>query len=86
MAKKKRPKTTDLEATIRFWLEDATHQRGLSLYELAREAGITPGQLSRFARHQRSLSLETASKLCEVLGLYLVDRDLVDSLRRSSEE
>lgn len=80
MAKKKQPKATDLEGVIRHKMQAEVQRRGLSLYELANEAGVTPGQLSRFDRAERSLSLETASKLCEVLGLVLVERDLIERI------
>ena len=45
---------------------------GLSLGELGRQAGISTGQLSRFVRGERSLTLESADKLAKVLKLRMV--------------
>ena len=57
----------DLGKAIREGME----RSGLSLQELARQSGVAAGILSRFARGQRDLRLETASKLCAILGLEL---------------
>lgn len=42
-------------------------------YELARAAGVTADMLSRFARKERNLRLDSAGKLAKVLGLTLSD-------------
>jgi plasmid maintenance system antidote protein VapI len=42
-------------------------------YELAQLVGISPTILSRFARQERNLRLDTASKLADVLGLVLTE-------------
>ena len=57
-------------------LIDAIKATGLSQSELARLAGVNQGTLSRFladnVAERRTLSLPTADKLCQVLGLELV--------------
>jgi hypothetical protein len=52
----------------------AMRESGRSLRDLARESGLGAGQLSRFVRRERSLKLPQAAKLCEALGLELVQR------------
>lgn len=42
------------------------------VYALARDAGIQEASLRRFVARQRSLTLESADKLTEALGLKLV--------------
>jgi transcriptional regulator with XRE-family HTH domain len=44
---------------------------GMSLNQLAKATGVNKGQLSRFMRSERSLTLPAAAKLCAHLGLYL---------------
>jgi plasmid maintenance system antidote protein VapI len=53
-------------------LQEAIRNNGLPLMEIARLAGITPGQLSRFMRDERTLTLPVADKVCRVVGLQLV--------------
>lgn len=57
---------TQLERTLR----DAVKEHGNN-YELAQQAGISADMLSRFVRQERTLRLDTASKLADVLGLTL---------------
>jgi transcriptional regulator with XRE-family HTH domain len=59
---------TQLERTLR----DAVKAHGNN-YELAQQAGISADMLSRFARQERTLRLDTASKLADVLGLTLTE-------------
>lgn len=40
-------------------------------YKLANLSGVTPDMLSRFARRERNLRLDSAGKLAKVLGLTL---------------
>lgn len=42
-------------------------------YELASMAGVTADMLSRFARRERNLRLDSAGKLAKVLGLNLTE-------------
>ena len=59
---------TQLERTLR----DAVKAHGNN-YELAQQAGISADMLSRFVRQERTLRLDTASKLADVLGLVLTE-------------
>jgi transcriptional regulator with XRE-family HTH domain len=52
-------------------IQDTIRDSGLSVLEVARRAGITQGQLSRFMRDERTLTLPAAEKVCRVLGLEL---------------
>lgn len=50
-------------------LRDTILASGQSLNQLAHDAGVSDGQLSRFVRGERTLTLETVARLCRVLGL-----------------
>jgi transcriptional regulator with XRE-family HTH domain len=52
-------------------LREAIAASGLSLNQLGEKSGVSDGQLSRFMRGERTLTMETASPLCRVLGLEL---------------
>lgn len=52
-------------------LREAFEASGLSRFELARQAGVSYAIVHRFIAGQRDVKLETASKLCAVLGLEL---------------
>jgi len=41
---------------------------------IARGSGVSPGQLSRFASGERGLSIESAEKLADYLGLEIILR------------
>jgi transcriptional regulator with XRE-family HTH domain len=57
-------------------LADATRraiqESGLSFNELSRLAGVSPGQLSRFANGERDLTVAVASRVCLALGYELI--------------
>lgn len=72
----KKTRQTDLSAQLRAAFEDG----GLSRFELARRAGISYAVVHRFFGGDRDIRLETASRLCKVLGLEL--RPLGSSIRR----
>lgn len=55
-------------------LRDAVKAHGNNS-ELASQAGITADMLSRFTREERTLRLDTASKLAAALGLVLSESD-----------
>jgi transcriptional regulator with XRE-family HTH domain len=55
-------------------LQEAIRDSGLSLKALAERAGMDIGQLSRFMRNERTITLPAAAKLCAVLGLELKPR------------
>jgi transcriptional regulator with XRE-family HTH domain len=52
-------------------LKQAINDSGKSLNQLGHAAGVSPGQLSRFVRGERNLSLEVAEKICRALRLRL---------------
>jgi transcriptional regulator with XRE-family HTH domain len=52
-------------------LRQAIRGCGQNLHELARKTGVSPSQLSRFLRQERSLQLRAAEKLCLHLRLSL---------------
>ncbi len=52
-------------------LRKAIQESPDSLSELGRLCGIDHSRLSRFVRGDRDLTLTSAAKLCEVLGLHL---------------
>ncbi|HQA44933.1 MAG TPA: helix-turn-helix domain-containing protein [Phycisphaerae bacterium] len=52
-------------------LKKAIERDGRSLNALARDADVSPIQLSRFVRDKRGLTISTADRLCTVLALEL---------------
>jgi transcriptional regulator with XRE-family HTH domain len=52
-------------------IRQAVVDSGLSLNQLGRASAIDSGRLSRFMRGERDLTLASAAKLCEALGLRL---------------
>ena len=52
-------------------LRDAIRQSGMTLTDIAKEVGIDKGQMSRFNRGERSLTIPTAEKIGKLLGLEL---------------
>lgn len=57
----------DLTKTVR----DAMKDSGLTPYAIARDSGVDYSQITRFLHGQRGLTLDSASKICELLGLEL---------------
>lgn len=55
-------------------LLSAIRDSGKSCYAISSETGIDASMLSRFVNGQRSLTLETASKLADAFGLELLPR------------
>ncbi len=53
-------------------LKQAIVRSGLTLYQLAKRSGVSHGQLSRFMRDQRTLTLSSAAKVFEALGLEVI--------------
>lgn len=68
---KKKPVSPTIAETILKKIETS----GMSQYRLSKESGVATAVLSRFVTGQRTLTIETADKLCRVLGLKLVDFD-----------
>jgi len=60
-------KETCLEKELRKAIADS----GYSGYRLAKESDVPQGVLSRFINGKRTITLATASKLAEILGLEL---------------
>ena len=55
-------------------MRKAVKDQGLSTYVLARDSGVNIAQIVRFLNGTRGINLDTASKLCGVLGLTLAPR------------
>lgn len=56
-------------------LREALARSPMTCYRIAKMTGITAASLSYFLNSRRSLSLDAASKLADVLGFELVQRD-----------
>jgi len=50
-------------------LRQAIDRSGLSMYRIAKDAGLDFSTLSRFCHGERSLKLESADKLADYFGL-----------------
>ena len=61
------PGRTDIETRLR----EAVVQSPLSLSQLGTQCGIDVSVLSRFVRGERTMTLPTAARLAEALGLEL---------------
>jgi transcriptional regulator with XRE-family HTH domain len=70
-----------LIATLRRSIETS----GLSISELARQSGVSQPQLSRFVNGQRTLTLQTAAKLFELLNLQVI-QTAPPATKRAAEE
>jgi len=66
-------KTTNIEEQLRQAISDG----GMSRYRLAQLTGVAEAVLSNFVNRKRSITLTTAAKLAEALGLELgaTDKD-----------
>jgi plasmid maintenance system antidote protein VapI len=58
---------TDLATTIRRAIEVS----GLTPYRIATDADVDRAIMTRFVNRERGLTLDTASRICDVLGLEL---------------
>jgi transcriptional regulator with XRE-family HTH domain len=52
-------------------IRDAIRETGQSAFAVARAAGVSQPVLSRFLSGERGILLDTAEKLCQLLGLEL---------------
>ena len=52
-------------------LRQAVENSGLTLYRIAKDSGVVYQVLHRFARGERDLTLETATKLADYFGMRL---------------
>ena len=64
---KTQKKTTNWENIIR----QAIAESGLTNYELSKISGVSESQLSRFMNGDRTLTLPTAEKIAEHIGVEL---------------
>lgn len=55
-------------------LRHAIRDSGQTEYAIAKGSGVSQSVVNRFVNGERSISLETAAKLCEYLDLDLVPR------------
>lgn len=53
-------------------LREAIRNSSMSIYRLAKEAGVSPAVITRFLKGQRDLRLSTVERIAEVLGLEFV--------------
>jgi hypothetical protein len=65
MSKKRERQTTSDQ------LRKAIQDSGVTLYRVAKDAGIGYASLHRFMRGERAVSLDVFDRLCESLGLEL---------------
>ena len=68
-------KTKALDQTLSETLRQAIVNSELSQYRIAKESGVGAGILSRFVNGERELKLDTADKICKVLGLSLTKNE-----------
>ena len=59
--------------TLQDQFRSAIEGSGLSLYRIAKDSGIAYQVLHRFARGERDLTLETASRLADYFGMRLTN-------------
>ena len=62
---KRKPKRIDLGKQLR----EAFKASGMTRFALAKQSGVPYSGVHRFIAGKRDISLTTASKLCEVLGV-----------------
>jgi plasmid maintenance system antidote protein VapI len=62
------------KVNIEGYLRKAIMTAGISRFEIARRAKAKESQLSYFVNRKRTLTLTSAAKVAEVLGLELVPR------------
>jgi transcriptional regulator with XRE-family HTH domain len=67
-------------------LQQAIRASGLSLHELGRRTGVSQGQLSRFLRGDRTLTLPAAARLCLYFRLGLRREEENPSSQTKSED
>ena len=62
------------QACLEKQLLAAIKRSGISMYRLAKNSGVSEPVLSRFISGQRDITLTTASKITEALGLVLMPK------------
>ena len=71
----------DLETTLR----EAARASGMSMKRIADEAGLHYATVHGFLASNRTMTLQTASRLCELLGLALSPNPKAKSTRRKGQ-
>lgn len=61
-------KTDSMAETIR----EAIQADPRTVYRLCKESGVDPAVVGRFVHRERGLNLDTADRLCRVLGMQLM--------------
>ena len=56
-------------------LREAIKDSGLNITQLGELSGVDKGQISRFVNEERTLTLESAERIAEVLGLELIEKN-----------
>jgi len=69
-------------ATIETALQKAIRKSELTGYQLARLSGVSDAVICRFMSGERSITVETASRLAAVLGLELREKQGKGGRRR----
>lgn len=69
-------------ATISDILRNAIADSGMTMYRIAKDAAVDFSTVSRFCNGERTITLETADKLSECLGLELRPREVPARKRR----
>lgn len=59
------------QKTIADQLKAAIRDSGLTRYRIAKDAGIKQAIIDRFVSGKRSMTMDTAAKICEALNLEL---------------
>lgn len=67
---------------IRHRLQEAIRFCGMSQKEIAKQTGISPSTVSKYARMEKTPSIDTFAQLCRVLG---VSSDAILGLDRGGE-
>jgi hypothetical protein len=75
----------DASASFANTLRRAIRRMGRSSYAVAAASGVCQPVLSRFLSGKRTITLETAEKLCRFLGWSLGPPDLASADRQTSD-
>lgn len=62
----------ELDEKLRSYIREKVDSREMTVYAVAKSAGMTQIHLARFLNKERDLTLKTANRLCESLGLVLI--------------
>ena len=81
-------KTSTLAPTISEQLREVIHQRGLTAYKVAKDAGLSHTIVQRFLDGDRGLKLDSADKIARTLRLRLTEDSTIFTMtiRKPSSE